>query len=170
MKPEVEQFVEEMLRQIRREFLGKNDKRFYQERSMLIEAITWPAIWMDKRGARMPASGYRRILRIVIGTIKRHGNQVKFRRFSLYLFKAVQEHMDHHGEEYYYQAKVRPIGAIVPAVARDVRPGRARDSVTETLSQMNKVLRSRGGRRRRDSIGQLDLLTALHPSRSSKAL
>jgi hypothetical protein len=155
MKPEVARFVEEMLRQIRREFFqDKADKPFFQEREMLIEAITWPAHWMNERGAKLPASGYRRILGKVIGTIKRHGNQVKFRRFSLYFFKAVQEHMNHHGDEYYYEAKVRPISAVLPAVTRHVRPGRAPDRTTETLAQMNQILRSPGGRRRARQPGR----------------
>jgi hypothetical protein len=94
---------------------------------MLIQAITWPAEWMNRRGAKLPASGYKRILGTVIQTIKRHGEQVKFRRFSLYFFKAVQEHMNHHGDEYYEAAKCRSIGAMLPAATRDVRtPSRRR--------------------------------------------
>src|SRR5581483_250005 len=95
-----------------------------------------------------PMSKYRQILLAVIATIKRHGRQVKFRRFSLYFFKAVQEHMNHHGEEYYYQAKVRPVGEILPGLTRDVRPGRVPDRATEILSQINRVVRSPGGRGR----------------------
>jgi hypothetical protein len=100
----VARFVEEMLRWIRREFFPGLDKRFFQERPMLIRAVTFPAHWMNKRGVQAPAPVYRRILGVVIQTIKSHGNQVKFRSFSLYLFKAVQQHMNHHGEQYYYEA------------------------------------------------------------------
>jgi hypothetical protein len=158
MKPDVERFVEEMLRWIRREFFAKCDaKHFYQERPMLIQAITWPAEWMNRRGAKLPASGYKRILGTVIQTINRHGEQVKFRRFSLYFFKAVQEHMKHHGDEYYEAAKCRSIGAMLPAVTRHVRTGRAEDPTTEIMAQMNAVLRSPGGRRRRRDSGQPDL-------------
>jgi hypothetical protein len=162
MKTEVARFVEEMLRWIRREFFaGHTEKQFFQERPMLIHAITWPAEWMNRRGAKLPASGYKRILGTVIQTIKRHGEQVRFRRFSLYFFKAVQEHMNHHGDEYYQAAKCRSIGAMLPAVTRDVGHRRAEDPTTAIMSQMNAVLRSPGGRRRRrDSIGQPELLPA----------
>jgi hypothetical protein len=156
MKPEVARFVQEMLRLIRREFFAQNtDKRFFQERPKLIEAITWPARWMNDHGARLPASDYRRILGIVIDTIKRKGNRAKIQRFSIYFLHAVQEHIKHHGDQYYYEAKAaRPIGAILPAVTRHVRPGAAPDRTTETLSQMNRILRSPGGRRRRIRSGK----------------
>jgi hypothetical protein len=157
VKPqEVARFVEEMLRLIRREFFGHlTEKRFFQERPRLIEAITWPAHWMNERGVRLPASGYRRILGKVIDTIKRHGNREKIQRFSVYFLHSVQEHMKHHGDEYYYETKAaRPISAVLPAVTRHVRPGRAPDRTTETLAQMNQVLRSPGGRRRRIREGE----------------
>jgi hypothetical protein len=156
MKPEVARFVEEMLRLIRREFFAKHtDKRFFQERTTLIEAITWPARCMNILGARLPASGYRRILGTVIDAIKRHGNRAKIQRFSVYFLHSVEEHMKHHGDEYYYASKAaRPIGAILPAVMRNVRPGPAPDRTTEIMSQMNQILRSSGGRRRRIQNGK----------------
>jgi hypothetical protein len=170
MKTEVARFVEEMLRWIRREFFDRHtDKRFFQERQKLIEAITWPARWMNDHGVKAPAAVYRQILGTVIGTIKRHGNRAKIQRFSVYFLHSVQEHMKHHGDQYYYTAKAaRPIGAILPAVTRHVRPGRATDSVTETLSQMNQVLRSPGGRRRRDSVDNQNLLPIFTPPRTAK--
>jgi len=173
MKPEVQQFVEEMLGLIRRDFFAKaTPKRFYQERAMLIQAITWPARWMNERGARLPASGYRRILVTVIQTIKRHGNISKIHCFSRYLLYAVQEHMCYHGEEYYEQAKAaRPIADVLATATSHVRPGRAPDRVTETLSQMNKVLRSPGGRRRAIQTGsEPDLFSSQVPRQSPPAV
>lgn len=166
----VAKFVEEMLTRIRREFFPRCDaKHFCQERPTLIEAITWPATWMKMkdRCVNLSVSDYRRMIGIVIETIKRHGNQVKFRRFSLYFFKAVQEHMNHHGDQYYYAAKVRPISVILPAVTRDVGHGRAEDPTTAIMAQMNAVLRSPGGRRRRRDSGQPDLfrVSVQHASR-----
>lgn len=166
MKSEATHFVEEMLHQIRRDFYPAprwGEKRFYQDRQTLIEAITWPANWMKikDRCVNLAISDYRRILNTVTATIKRHGKQVKFRRFSLYFFKAVQEHMDHHGDQYYYAAKVRPVSAILPAVTRDAARRRAFDQTTDTLAQINRLVRSPGGRRRRDSGGsEADLFSS----------
>jgi hypothetical protein len=183
MKPEVARasavthFVEEMLRLIRREFFVQHtDKRFFQERSMLIQAITFPAHWMNDRGVRLPASGYRRILGTVIGTIKRHGNRAKIQRFSVYFLHSVQEHMKHHGDEYYAAAKAaRPISAVLPAVTRQVRLGKVENQAerfyengvtTAALSKIYTLLRSRGGRRKRPI--QPDLLPAFPPLSGGK--
>jgi hypothetical protein len=162
-----------MLRELRREFFAKyTDKRFFQERPMLIQSITWPARWMNDRGVKARPEIYRGILRTVIKTIRERGNVSRIRRFSVYFLHSVQEHMKHHGDQYYYTAKAaRPIADVLPAAIRaSNRPGRDPDPTTSTLSELNRVLRSTGGRRRRDSVGQLDLLTALHPPLSSKAL
>lgn len=169
---EVGRFVEEMLRWIRREFFAQHsDKRFFQERQKLVEAITWPARWMNDHGVKAPASVYRQILGTVIQTIKRHGNRAKIERFSVYFLHSVQEHMKHHGDQYYYTAKAaQPIGAILPSVTRHVHAGRAVDSVTETLAQMNQVLRSPGGRRRRIQSGsERDLFGSCKRSCTARA-
>ena len=141
---------------IRREFFAAHmPKRFFQERAMLIQAITFPAKWMKERGRSPDFRLYRRILGTVIYTIKRHGNMAKIERFSVYFLHCVQEHMRHHGDEYYEAAKAaRPIASILPDVTREVRPGRAPDRATEILSQMNRILRSPGGRRRRIQASQ----------------
>jgi hypothetical protein len=155
------EFVREQLLIVRREFFRSvTEKQFFQERSVLIQAITWPARWMNDRGARLPASGYRRILGTVINAIKRHGRRAQIQRFSVYFLHSVQEHMKHHGDQYYYMAKAsRPISAILPSVTRHVRPGAAPDSTTEVLTQMNRLLRSPGCRRRRIQIRQPELPT-----------
>jgi len=155
MKPEVQQFVEEMLGLIRRDFFCEvTPKRFFQERPMLIKAICYPARWMKERGMSLRTNQdaiciYRRILVTVIQTIKRHGNLPKIHCFGRYLLTSVQEHMRFQGEGYYEQAKAaRPIAAVLPGVTRHVRPGLAPDRATETLAQMSQILRSKGGRRR----------------------
>jgi hypothetical protein len=112
----VQRFVEEMLSRIRREFFRyATNKQFFQERPLLIQAITGPAKYMNERGVKAPASLYRRILQTVIDTIRQKGNRSKIQRFSVYFLHCVQEHMKHHGDEYYYQAKAaRPIGSLLP--------------------------------------------------------
>ncbi len=158
-------FVLEQLIVLRREFFkSATNKQFCQERPMLIQAITWPARWMNDLGAKLPASAYLRILGIVIDTIKRHGNRAKIQRFSVYFLHVVQEHMKHHGDEYYEAAKdVRRIGQILPQLAAslglDARKKRLPDQTTEVLAQMNRVLRSPGGRRRKLQVRQPELPT-----------
>jgi hypothetical protein len=149
-----ELFVEDMLAWIRREFFRlASDKKFFQEREILVQAITWPARYINDRGAKLQATDYRRIIGTVIDAIRRHGKLSKIARFSAYFLYSVQQHMIHHGEEYYMAAKAaKPIGAILPRVAARLRSnGPPPDRSTETLAALNRLLRSKGGRRRRDS-------------------
>jgi hypothetical protein len=164
-------FIDEMLRAIRAEFFaGHTDKRFFQERADLIDAVTWPARWMNERGVKAPASLYRRIIQTVIDTIRRKGNRAKIRRFSMYFLHCVQEHMKHHGDEYYYQAKAaRPIADVLQAAARRVHNSGfktpphptwchcQRCDPTAQLAELNAIVKSPGGRRRRIQSDQQDL-------------
>jgi hypothetical protein len=96
VKPEAARFVEEMLCLIRREFFAKHEhKRFFQERPTLIQAITWPARWMNERGVKARPDVYRGILRTVIKTIRERGNVSQIRRFSVYFLHSVQAHIKH---------------------------------------------------------------------------
>ena len=70
---------------------------------MLEQAITYPAKWLNDRGARLSNPQYRAILMTVITAIRQHGKRPA--RFSAYFLHCVQAHMQHHGEEYYEAAK-----------------------------------------------------------------
>lgn len=162
MTLEARQFLEEMLRLLRREFFaGRTDKEFFQERAMLIRAITQPADYINKRGARLPASEYRKILGTVIAAVKRHGKWKTMHRFSAYLVVVVQNHMAHHGDEYYDLAKtadgratgLRRLGAILPEAMRKVRPG-GTDQTTAILAEANALARSPGGRIRKQESSE----------------
>jgi len=99
-----EQLTESFLRHIRKQFYpaGRDgDKRFFQERRMLLQAITWPARWLDERVVRLTATRYKELLNTIISTIVRHGDVSKVRSFGRYLLHSIQEHMRHHGDEYY---------------------------------------------------------------------
>ena len=156
-KPEVARFVEEMLGRLRRDFYP-SEKRFYQDHRDLIQAITWPAKWMNQRGVEAPASLYCEILSNVIKTIQSKGDVAAIRRFSIYFLHSVQEHMRHHGDGYYYRAKAaRPISSVLPSVTRNVGAGRPVDLTTDILAQVSLLVRSRGGRRRKIQSGQASL-------------
>lgn len=145
------EFTDEQLRLIRREFFaGMSDKRFYQERGLLMQAITFPATWLNERAVKVPPARYRAILALVISTIKRHGNQAKIERFSAYFLHSVQEHMRHHGDEYYYAAKeVRSLGAVLPRVMGKMQARDPGETFVETLAEVHRAVRSRGGRKKK---------------------
>ncbi len=114
---------------------------------MLLEAITYPARYLNQRGAQAVASRYQQILRTVIRAVKTKGNRAVVRRFSIYFFKCVQEHMAHHGDEYYEEAKTRPLGALVKPAIRKMRQAEAVET-TDALASAHRVLALRSGRKR----------------------
>lgn len=153
MAPE---FLNEQLAALRKAFFaGKSDRQFFQERDLLRQAIAFPAARLKERfGVTATDDLYRRVLATVIETIKRHGNLRKIERFSVYFLHAVQQHMDHHGEKYYEDAKAaRSAADLLPAALRASHIVRA-DRTTEVLVDLHKALKSRAGRKKKPAAAQ----------------
>lgn len=148
------ELAEQMLQVVRREFFsGTPEKQFFQERNLLLQAVTYPADWLHRLGAELPAAEYRRILQTVIDTIREHGNRAKITRFSAYFLHAVQTHMQHHGEEYYIASKqLRPASTAVPGIVRELRVDDRTADVIATLVEVRRALRSKGGRKKKSSM------------------
>ena len=72
---------------------------------MLMQAICWPARYLDDRAVKISAERYTSLLTTVIRTVNAHGNLSAVRSPGRYLLHAVQEHMRHHGEDYYDAGK-----------------------------------------------------------------
>lgn len=104
------------------------------------------------------AKRYRQILPTVIGTIKRHGNRGKIERFSAYFLWCVQEHLKHHGEEYYNAAKeVRSLAAMLPRTLQGIHSGTAPDTFLDVLAAANQMVKSKGGRKKTARAAEPDL-------------
>lgn len=147
----LDRFIAEQLALIRRTFFAKmTDKHFFQERNLLLQAITYPAEWLNRRGAKLPASKYRVILGTVVKTIKAHGDRANIRRVSAYLLHAVQTHMQHHGEDYLIAAKQpRTAGHVAAGVVGKLTPGTGIETdVVDVLLEVRRALRSKGGRKK----------------------
>jgi hypothetical protein len=143
-------FIDEQLALVRRTFFATMpDKKFFQERNLLLQAITYPAEWLNRHGARLPASKYRAILKTIIDTIKAHADRAQIKRVSAYLAHAVQTHMQHHGEDYLIAAKQpRTAGSIAPRLVGKLRFGDVEDDVVIVLVEVRRALRSKGGRKK----------------------
>jgi hypothetical protein len=167
------EFSEEMLRVVRCEFYQRpeDSKTFFQERSFLLRAITFPAAYLHKRGAMLPASNYRRILSTVIETIKAKGNRAKIERFSVYFLHCVQSHMEHHGEKYYYAGKSFEGRSISPQLVKDVVGGALRtlrkgtsDQTVPILAEVHRALTVRGRiQRAKKATAELELPGLCNP-------
>ncbi len=138
--------IDEMLARLRQTFLaGATDRQFFQEANALKIAICSPARWLDDRGVKANAGLIRKILETVIATIQKHGKRpAQINRFSIYFAYAVQEHMKHHGEEYYDQAKgSRRIGAILPKVIVSLKQSPGADQASNVMAEVHRALGSR---------------------------
>jgi hypothetical protein len=156
-----DEFAAEMLAELRKEFFARTpDKQFHQEKHLLLQAIAFPARYLNDRGASALPSKYRAILHEVITTIKKKGNRGQIRRFSVYFLHCVQEHMKHHGDDYYDDAKAaRPVASLVNTAIRKLRATEA-FRTTDALSQAHRTLATRAGRKKAPAPKQPDLFAS----------
>lgn len=148
-----------MLVELRRKFFHRNERLFYQERALLIQAIAFPARYLNDRGAKAPASKYRSILRLVIRTIKAMGRIGAIHSFGHYFLHAVQLHMQHHGDDYYQEAKApRSIASLLDPAARKLAAAEAA-TVTDALAQAHRALATKAGRKKAAPAKQAELFS-----------
>jgi hypothetical protein len=148
-----EEIVARFLRSLRNQFFKGRDKFFHQEKGLLMQAITYPARWLDDRAVGLSEARYTAIVTEIIRTVNAHGNLSQIRSPGRYLLHAVQEHMRHHGEDYYETAKATR-NAIEDALAgikqRGVRRAdKSVDSTVPVLAETHRVLSAaKGGRKK----------------------
>lgn len=136
-----QQLTDSFLRRIRKQFYGGRDKAFFQERRMLLQALTWPARYLDDRAVHLTARQYQDLLNKIIGTIVREGDLPKIKHVGAYLLHCVQEHMRHHGDEYYELGK--SIREGIATVMRKLTPGPTdpqTEPITAQLAAVHRVL------------------------------
>ncbi|MDD5349267.1 MAG: hypothetical protein PHQ12_03555 [Chthoniobacteraceae bacterium] len=150
-----EQLVNRFLRSIQHQFYkAPHQKLFFQERNLLLQAICWPARYLDDRAVKISATRYTALLTGIIHTINEHGNLAAVRSPGRYLLKAVQEHMQHHGEDYYQVGK-RTRDAI-DDIMHGLKPRvegaeiqSADDSTVPALAETHRILSATMGGRRK---------------------
>lgn len=126
-----------------RDFYPKTGNLFFQENNLLLQAIAYPARWLDDRGVAISAARYTKMLTEIIRIIKAHGNLTAMRSPARYLLHAVQEHMKHHGEDYYEIGKATRNAfedAINGLKSRAKSAEKTADSTVSTLAQTHRVL------------------------------
>ena len=177
-----EQLVERFLRSIKNQFYKGHEKLFYQERNLLMQAICWPARYLNDRAVSFNAPRYTAILTEIIRTINAHGNIAAIRSPSRYLLHAVQEHMRHHGETYYEAAKAtrNALEDILHGLQPRVKGAAIQnvDSTVPALAEAHRILIAtkpgkRGPRKPAAPVMQDDLFTPakrLQPPRAIQSV
>lgn len=152
------------LHRLRTQFY-ESEKEFFQQRSILVKAITYPSFWLEERRVRLPAEKLNAILDTIIRGIMHHGATHQIGYFCAYFLKCVQDHMRMQGECYYEEAKsLRTITETALDLLTEKQRARlpdAQDRTTAELSALNRLVSQTTPKRRRrpaESPGtQLDL-------------
>lgn len=96
-----------LLGELQRRFYAQGDQSlFYRDRRALARALTWPALWLDRRGVYCSQDRYRALLVARLEAIQEHGDAGKYGAFfPTYLLKCLQDWFAWHGEELYLELK-----------------------------------------------------------------
>lgn len=136
--------VKDTLHRLRQQFYPDDEKGFYQQRSILVTAITTPARWLDERGVRLPEHRLRKILDEIIRGIMHYGATGQVQYFCRYFLFTVQEHMKHQGDHYYEEGKslrfITDSAVETLTKKQRARLGDAQDATTSRLADLNRLL------------------------------
>lgn len=133
------QLVSDYLGKLRGSFYGDNQKGFFQQRRLLIQAITTPARWANKKGVELDDRHCRKILDLVIKDIQHHGNLSAIKYFCRYFLDCVQKHLQHHEEEYLdLGRKIREgqTAQVAKSILDDLTIAETSSDFTERLSDL----------------------------------
>lgn len=143
--------VKNNLHRIRQQFFPDDTKEFYQQRTLLVKAITTPAAWLEERGVRLSEQRLQEILDTVLTGIMHHGATHRIGYFCAYFLKCVQDHMRFQGERYYEEAKsLRTITETAIEHLTKQQKSRlsdAQDRTTAELSALNRLVRETTAKR-----------------------
>ncbi len=137
--------VDDLLKNIRDQFYtDATAKKFFQDRNVLLLAITWPAKWLKERGVTWSGPRYFQVLYDLLQEIKRHGATGSIAYFPGYLVKVIQDHFAHNSDAYCDEGKrarhawEKALGTAMGAT----RAAQVRDAeqTLDTLAQAHRVL------------------------------
>jgi hypothetical protein len=96
-----------LLGELRRLFYAQLDQSlFYRDRRALARTLSWPALWLDRRGVYCSQARYQALLVARLKAIQEHGDAGKYGAFfPAYLLKCLQDWFAWHGEELYLELK-----------------------------------------------------------------
>lgn len=157
--------VKNNLHRLKNQFYPDDEKRFFQQRGMLIKAITHPASYLKDRGVRLSTDELQAILDTIIRGIMHHGNTGRIGFVGAYILKCVQDHMKIQGDVYYEKGKslrrITELALDELTKKQLARLGDAQDRTTDELAALNELVRSttvKKKKARKVNAEQLDLL------------
>ncbi|MEP6956785.1 MAG: hypothetical protein ABI883_08155 [Chthoniobacterales bacterium] len=152
--------VEGLLAEVRHRFYGGQPARdFYRDRRRLLYALTWPAVWLERRALTCSAQRYHALVAGRLGDIALHGEPARYGAyFPAYLLKCLQDWFQHHGDDLYDELKhIRNALDQVLASARFAAAVQRDAQHTELLAATHRLIHARRPQRENTDGRQLSL-------------
>lgn len=159
--------VQHLLGAVQRRFYAAQSPRdhaegrasFHRDRRMLLYALTWPAVWLERRGLTCSSMRYHALLADRLAEIALHGDPARYGAyFPTYLLKCLQDWFQHHGEQLYDELKhIRNALDQVLASARFAVTVRRDAKHVELLASAHRLIRAQREKRPKSDGRQLSL-------------
>jgi hypothetical protein len=134
--------ITELLGCVRRDLYGSCPDKWFSQQEVIKRALTFPAAWLARRHVEIPAARYQAILEGIIDGIVKQGDLSKVTFMGRYFYHCVQQHMWHHGDEYYREG-VKISNRITVAMTAVERAHKGQDGTVPAFSQAHQVLAGR---------------------------
>jgi hypothetical protein len=118
--------------------------RFHRDRRMLLYALSWPAVWLERRGLFCSSRRYRALIVERLDAIHAHGDPTRYGEyFPRYLLKCLQDFFDRHGDELYPELKhIRNALDQVCGSLRFAETASLQSRQIEALASVHRMLRA----------------------------
>ena len=152
--------IDDLLESVRVRFYAANQPaNFHRDRRMLLYALTWPAVWLERRGLFCSSHRYQVLITERLDAIRAHGEPARYGAyFPRYLLKCLQDFFDRHGDELYRELK--HIRNAIESVCRSLsfaQQASARSRQIETLACAHRLLHAQRHARSQSATDQFDL-------------
>jgi hypothetical protein len=155
-----ERAIAGLLEWIRVRFYAPTDPaQFHRDRRGLIHALTWPAVWLERRGLFCSPHRYRSLAQDRLSAILAHGDPARYGAYlPTYLLKCLQDFFAHHGDDLYCELKhVRNALDLAGRSFRLAEQAGDHSRHIEALAAAHRILHSRPPGQRHHHRDQLRL-------------
>lgn len=135
----------DLLAEVRLRFYAtQSASAFHRDRCRLLYALTWPALWLERRALFCSAHRYRQLVVDRLDAIRAHGDPARYGAyFPTYLLKCLQDFLDRHGDELYGELKhIRNALEQVCGSLHFAEKARELSCQIETLAAAHRMLRA----------------------------
>jgi hypothetical protein len=101
------EIAQDILSAVRHQFYPDSTPKQWAQDSVFIrrEFVLYFAAWLDKRGVTLKPLRFKQVLLERLNEIKAHGATDRIKYFPGYLKHVLQQHLWHHGDDYYQEGK-----------------------------------------------------------------